>query len=100
LAEPCLQVLLLYLLFVNDLIVKLRECDAGIRFDDSTLSSLFFADDIVLLADSAAELKRLLAVCAKYASHHRFDFSVEKSTSSCSGPPHTATPRGCGLSAV
>ena len=51
---------LLFNLFINGLVVYLKTLDLGIRVGDETLSIMLYADDIVLLAESAAELQLLL----------------------------------------
>ena len=61
--SPCL-----FSLFIMDLAGELEHRGLGVRVKDQWMGSCLFADDIVLLASSAAELQSLLDVVADYAA--------------------------------
>lgn len=75
------------MLFVAGMVKKLVECDIGLHFsywDQGTvcphcLPALFYADDIMLLADNAKNLQRLLDMCWKEARTLSLLFSSAKS---------------------
>lgn len=70
---------LLYILFINDLSDALRKADVGVRLGSDLVPLLMFADDICLLAESAGDLTRALAIVAEFARVWRFRFSLDKS---------------------
>lgn len=58
---------LLFNLFINDLIHDLLCTDITVLNNTTIcLNNLFFADDIVILARSAAELNKLIAICDSF----------------------------------
>ena len=50
----------LFCLFINDLADHLKESELGVHVMNEIVSFLFYADDIILLAESEAELQSLL----------------------------------------
>jgi len=77
---------LLYVLFVNDLITHLKALNIGVRITDEFLAALFFADDMVLIAESRADLLKLLAAASRFAFQWKFEFSASKSHIVVFGP--------------
>lgn len=75
---------LLYVIFINSLLVDLRNQDAGVTFphpnkqETVRISALCYADDLVLLATSAKDMQKLLTACNKYAYEHQFKFGYDK----------------------
>ena len=55
------------------------ECDKGIRVGDLKIPGLFFADDIVLMAESQKELQEMLNIAGEYGNKWRLEFSKDKS---------------------
>ena len=71
---------LLYALFINGLVTKLREMKLGVPLGDGkTLEILLYADDIVLLAENKVNLQEMLEVAAEYARQWRFEINPKKS---------------------
>jgi hypothetical protein len=71
---------LLFILFINPLIERLRACE-GIRLTKLTgvlMRCLLFADDIGLLAESAEDLQHMLDVCHEWAQDFRMAFNPNK----------------------
>jgi len=70
---------LLFILFIDPLIVRLREC-AGVPLTaDKSLQSLFFADDIALCAETITDLQRMLEICDAWAAEYGITFNASKS---------------------
>ena len=69
---------LLFLIFINDLIKELKDSGIGVTVGKVTLNNLVFADDIVLITDTGAELQTLLTIAEKYALKWRFVFNTKK----------------------
>ena len=54
---------LLYLIYVDDLLVKLSSCGEGPESMKSTcMGSLMYADDLALIADNPNSLQRMIDV--------------------------------------
>ena len=55
---------ILYAVFVDGIVSRLEKC-VGSRVGSETVRVLLYADDICLIADSAADLQRMLSVSRK-----------------------------------
>ena len=55
-------------LFVNDLPASITATNEGVQFGDSTRSSLLYADDLVMIADSEQALQILLGKVHEWCS--------------------------------
>jgi hypothetical protein len=69
----------LYAVYINGLHEALRNAGLGIRVYGRLVPLLLYADDVVLLARSPAELQRMLFVLDEYAAKWRFSFNQKKS---------------------
>ena len=65
--------------FVDELSKQLKASGYGIDFDKETLSSLLYADDVVLFAHSAEELQKLIDVVDKFCRQWHMDINIKKS---------------------
>ena len=57
---------LLFNLFPEELLIRLRPYE-GISFDGVHLNALFYADDLILMADTPELLQTLIGVMEKWA---------------------------------
>jgi len=55
-----------YLQYVNDLIIKLRDCNAGCYISSVFIGCIVYADDIILLSPTVAGMQCMLDVCTEY----------------------------------
>ena len=69
----------LYAVYINGLDEALRKAGLGVRVYGRVVPLLMYADDVVLMARSPAELQRMLAVLDAYASKWRFTLNQKKS---------------------
>ena len=69
----------LFNIFINQLLLDLNNCDAGIRIGDILYNSKAYADDITLVSTNVQDLQNLIVVCVAYSKRWRFKFGVEKS---------------------
>ena len=79
---------LLYALFIDGLIRELKNSKVGAVFYDLTLTTLCYADDIVLLANTLDDLLLLRDIAERYAAKFRFDFNPSKVKLLCAHFPY------------
>ena len=70
---------LLFALFLNDLGLILNSSGLGIDLENVNIASLFFADDVVIIAMSEEALGVLMNKCTLFFKHHRLEISTKKS---------------------
>ena len=70
---------LLYTIYIMDMMKQLEERGLGVIMDGTWCGGLMYADDIVLLAETGAELQEMLDVVGHYAQEWRFRFNARKS---------------------
>lgn len=64
--------------FIDGLARAFREAGFGVPFAGRSLALLMYADDVVFLANSQAELVAMCAVATEYARTHRFQYNGSK----------------------
>jgi len=60
------------------MIKELRNSGIGIQVEEVKVSSLFFADDVVVMAENREGLQRLIDLAVDYSVKWRFTFNVNK----------------------
>jgi len=68
----------LFALYVNDLIDELNIIDKGVQCGKKKVCSLFYADDIVILAENAADLQMQLDKVNQWCSKWRMELNQDK----------------------
>jgi hypothetical protein len=68
----------LFALYINDLIDGLNAVNKGVRCGDKTVSALFYADDIVVLAENAVDLQAQLNIVNEWCSKWRMELNESK----------------------
>ncbi len=76
--QGCILSPMLFALFLNDLNEKINSDSNGVRLGNETFSTLFYADDLVLLAESAEDLQNQLDTLHTYTSNIQMEFNVKK----------------------
>ena len=78
---------ILFCVYINNLIVKLRNSTVGCQLNGIYLGIWVYADDIVLLSPSREGLQFMTSLCENYATEHHLKFStnenVAKSKTKC-----------------
>jgi hypothetical protein len=64
---------------MNDLASMLDKAGVGVQVSNQLISSLLFADDITLIANSEQELNTLLDITSKFADTWNLKFNPMKS---------------------
>jgi len=71
--------LLLYSLFVNDLLVTLEQSGLGVKIGNVYCGAPMYADDLALIASSPHELQAMIDIVSQYATKWRYRLSPQKS---------------------
>ena len=69
---------ILFNIYINDLLEKLQASKLGVKMVYITVSSLGFADDILLIADDPSKLQALLEICGNWSKQHDMPFNIKK----------------------
>ena len=78
LRQGCILSPILFTLFINDLREVVAKVKKGVRVGNKRISILFFADDIVVLAESQEDLELMLKAIYDYSLLWRFKFNLDK----------------------
>ena len=70
---------ILFSCYINDLVRRLKGLGGELSVGDRRLCSLLYADDIVLLADSAEHLQRMIDEVSSFCAQWRLDLNTSKS---------------------
>lgn len=69
----------LFNLYIDRLVGELSGTMVGCSIDGKMLNNISYADDMVLLSPSICGLRKLLAVCERYAEAHGLRYNATKS---------------------
>ena len=78
LRQGCILSPLLFNLFINDLRDHVHKLKKGVRLGRTRISLLYFADDIVILADSKEDLEIMLQAVYEFSLKWRLKFNYDK----------------------
>ena len=76
--QGCVLSPILFALFLNDLSSRIAESSAGVPFGDDTIHTLLYADDLVLLATSPADLQSQLDELHSFTSSVNMEVNMDK----------------------
>lgn len=79
LKQGCVLSPLLFNMFIDDFVSKVKALELGIQLDDERVGIMLYADDIVLLAESEVDLQRLLDVLSSWCQLNNLHVNLEKS---------------------
>ena len=65
--------------YFDDLSKQLRKLSMGCHLRGTYLASIFFADDLCLLAPTRSALQKMMDVCSQFCSNHVLAFNPKKS---------------------
>ena len=69
---------LLFNLYINDLAFKIDALGIGVKTGDHTVSSLLYADDIVLIAESEPDLQSMLDIMGTWCKNNLVSINASK----------------------
>ena len=75
----------LFNVFINDLLIELSSCTAGVRLDRDFWNSFAYADDITVFGLTVPDLQKLIDICYDYSQKWRFTFGASKTVCMISG---------------
>lgn len=79
LKQGCVLSPILFALYLRELGEKVIESGKGVKVGDMKIPGLFFADDVVLMANTKDELQDLLRIAGEYGEKWRLEYSEKKS---------------------
>ena len=69
----------LFNIFINDLLIELRNSSYGLKIGSHLHNCFAYADDITLFASTTSQLQSLIDICYSYSVAWRFSFNISKS---------------------
>ena len=79
LRQGCILSPLLFLLYINSLVSKLKEAEVGVKCGKQLISALLYADDAVILAEDKNLMRRGLEVLIEWCKEWSVEVNVENS---------------------
>ena len=76
--QGCILSPLLFALYIDSLIQELNAKEVGVMYGDGMLSTLLYADDIVLIAPSELNLQSMIKVVEKWCRSWQMSLNVDK----------------------
>ena len=70
---------ILFTIYIDNLIIQLRNLNIGCKIGNSDLGVFGYVDDLTFLCPSLAGLKQMLNVCENYAKEYNILFNASKS---------------------
>jgi hypothetical protein len=79
LKQGCVLSPILFCMYINELTKMLRDNNVGSCIFDVRISCLFWADDVVLIADNENDLQNMLNIASDFSRKWKLDFNYNKS---------------------
>ena len=79
LQQGCILSSLLFSLFINSLVLKLKNAEVGVKCRKQLISVLLYADDAVILAEDEKLMRLGLKVLMEWCDEWGVEVNVEKS---------------------
>ena len=76
--QGCILSPTLFSIYINDLASKINDLNCGIQTDETMLSILLYADDIVLLAPDEISLQRMMNIVSEWCDDWKLTINDEK----------------------
>lgn len=79
LKQGCVLSPVLFNIFINNLTKMLKNSNTGVEICNIKMNCLLWADDVVLIADNARDLQKMLDIASSFAHMWRLTFNLDKS---------------------
>ena len=76
--QGCILSPLLFNIFLCDLAKTLSDLNTNLKLNDTCINSIFWADDLVMLADSEEKLKEMLKILEDYCRTNELTLNTKK----------------------
>ena len=76
--KGCVLSPLLFTVYLDRLILALKELGIGCHLNDMIVGAFIYADDVTLLATTSMALKAMLNTCTNFSASHNLLFNVSK----------------------
>ena len=76
--QGCVLSPLLFNIFIADLAKKLDVVDGKVKVNNTEISSIFWADDIVMFSESENGLRTMIKILEEYVSENKLKINVDK----------------------
>ena len=70
---------ILFCLYIDELLIRLKNANVGCYVGNTFLGALCYADDLTLLAPTPDAMRKMLEICNEYAREHNISFNASKS---------------------
>lgn len=70
---------ILFTLYIDGLLLRLKESGYGCHINGTFMGALSYADDITLISPSIIGLNKMIAICSKFADDYSITFNSKKS---------------------
>ena len=77
--QGCVLSPVLFCIFIHEFTKLLEAHDVGVRIHNIRVGSLFWADDVVLIANDEQELQKMLQIAAQFSKEWKLSFNHDKS---------------------
>ena len=77
--QGCILSPVLFALYTEELAIRVKERNLGMRIGNEKLSILMYADDIIIMSDTSEELQEMLDVVNEYSDDFCVKFGMDKS---------------------
>jgi hypothetical protein len=69
----------LFNMYIEDLIIEIKNLNLGVNFFDVIIPLLGFCDDILLMSMILADLQKFLNICTQFSTCWNYNFNAKKS---------------------
>ena len=69
---------ILYCIYIDGLLLKLKNSGYGCTMGYNYCGALGYADDLILLSPTVSSRKMMLGICETYAKKHKINFIAKK----------------------
>ena len=76
--QGCVLSPLLFNIFMADLARKLQMAEGKVKVNDTEVSSIFWADDIILLSESENGLRNMIKILEEYSNENKLRVNTDK----------------------
>lgn len=77
--QGCISSPVLFCLYLDGLLICLRDARIGCFLGNTFVGALAYADDLTIIAPTADAARKMLDICDKYASQYSINFNADKS---------------------